>query len=77
MDTTKQEPHDLPDDGLGLPYAMAMVDEVGYAVVCPRCGQVCRAEGTIGEATYEDDATKGAARAYALHYERAAREDAA
>lgn len=69
--------HELADDALGLPYAAAIVDEIGYAVVCPVCGEVCRAEGSLGEATAEDDATKGAARAYALHFEQAARRDAA
>lgn len=64
-------------DALGLPYAPAVVDQVGYGLVCPACGVVCRAEGSIGEATLEDDVTKGAAITYALHYQSAARAEAA
>lgn len=68
--------HDRGDDAVGLPYASAVVDSDGYALICPACGARCAAEGTIGEATAEDDATKGASRAYFLHFEQAEREEA-
>lgn len=65
--------HGAGDDTFGLPYAAPVSDAEGYAVLCPICGARCAAEGTLGEATLEDDATKGALRAYQLHFEQAER----
>ena len=55
---------------VGIPYAWVGVDEVGYYAACPICGLRCRAEGSIGESTLEDDVSKGASRAYGMHFER-------
>jgi hypothetical protein len=49
---------------IGIPYAEAGVDGYGYYLACPRCGARCR-----GGRLYADDPPKGAAEAYALHYE--------
>jgi hypothetical protein len=59
---------------IGLPYAEAGVDEDGrYFVICPAtgCGQKFYDQGELdsAEAGAEDRATKGAARAYANHYD--------
>ena len=48
---------------IGLPYASAAVDDLGYHVICPECGVRCYGSGTV-----EDNITKGAATAYADHY---------
>lgn len=73
MAKTLHDRGDLP----GLPYASPVIDDDGYAVTCPRCGIRCAAEGTIGMGTAEDDITKGAMRAYQLHFEQAERAEAA
>lgn len=48
----------------GLPYAQAGIDEQGYHVVCPICGQKF-----YGEPGDEDGVTKSAILAYGEHFE--------
>lgn len=48
---------------IGIPYASAAVDDLGYHVICPVCGVRCYGTGRT-----EDSMTKGANRAYADHY---------
>ena len=50
---------------IGIPYAMADVDEDGYFVVCPACSMVCRPSTRYRS---EDAQTKGAGRVYARHW---------
>lgn len=50
---------------VGLPYAEAGVDSIGYYLACPMCGARCR--GPAKPMT-EDDATKGATRNYGEHF---------
>lgn len=47
---------------IGLPYAVADVDERGYFVTCPVCSERFYGSGS------EDAATKGAGRLYGLHF---------
>lgn len=54
---------------IGIPYGPAVVDDHGYGVQCPECGQVFRGR-LLSHETDEDQSTKGASYAYALHYER-------
>lgn len=43
---------------IGIPYARAIVDEKGYGVVCPICGEVFRSQNT-----------KTASRKYGGHFD--------
>ena len=53
--------------GFGIPYGDSAIDGDGYHVVCPVCDRHCYPpEGTERG---EDEITKGAALAYADHYE--------
>jgi hypothetical protein len=67
-DTTTTTPAHVRTSVFGLPYAAPGNDTTGYFVTCPVCGFICRAEGSIGKATAEDDATKGALRTYQFHF---------
>lgn len=57
--------------GVGIPYAFAEVDAAGYFVRCPvaLCGQKFYDDGQVREPEPEDQATKGAVHAYAVHYQ--------
>jgi hypothetical protein len=53
---------------VGIPYARALVDEQGYGVRCPFCGQVFRGLDESQESA-EDALSKGANQRYAEHYQ--------
>jgi hypothetical protein len=56
---------------IGIPYAPAGVDDVGYFVTCPVCGLECRPPGRYRPFGTEDKVTKDTARVYAAHYQEA------
>lgn len=53
---------------IGVPYSPSGVDRHGSYVECSSCGKRFYADGDGGYDNEEDSATKGAARAYAMHY---------
>lgn len=60
---------------IGIPYAMAEVDDRGYHLICPACGHKsydsdATAELGAGDrSTAEDAATKGASLAHGEHWQ--------